>query len=76
MSALQSPETVKKGSKSGDFMKWRKPSQPTPPAGTRHSGRSNQCDVERLRVESQEADASARREGSPGYCMTFSGSTR
>lgn len=33
MSALQSPETVKKGSKSGDFMKWRKPDQSTPPAG-------------------------------------------
>src|SRR5215216_2654533 len=33
MSALQSPETVKKGSKSGDFMKWRKPSQPNPLAG-------------------------------------------
>lgn len=33
MSALQSPETVKKGSKSGDFMKWRKPDQLTPPAG-------------------------------------------
>jgi hypothetical protein len=31
--ALQSPEIEKKGSKSGDFMKWRKPSQPTPPAG-------------------------------------------
>jgi transposase, IS5 family len=32
--ALQSPEIQKKGSKSGDFMKWRKPSQPTLPSGT------------------------------------------
>jgi transposase, IS5 family len=33
MAALQSPETTKKGAKSGDFMKWKKPPQSTPPAG-------------------------------------------
>lgn len=33
MAALQSPETIKKGAKSGDFMKWRKPARSTPPAG-------------------------------------------
>jgi transposase, IS5 family len=33
IAALQSPEIIKKGSKSGDYMKWRKPSQPTPTAG-------------------------------------------
>ena len=31
--ALQSPENAKKGAKSGDFMKWRKPPHSTPPAG-------------------------------------------
>jgi transposase, IS5 family len=33
MDALQSPEIVRKGAKSGDFMKWRKPTHSTPPAG-------------------------------------------
>jgi transposase, IS5 family len=33
MAALQSPEIAKKGAKSGDFMKWRKPTHSTPPAG-------------------------------------------
>lgn len=31
--ALESPDTAKKGAKSGDFMQWRKPTQSTPPAG-------------------------------------------
>ena len=33
MAALQSPEIAKNGAQSGDFMKWRKPAQSTPPAG-------------------------------------------
>jgi transposase, IS5 family len=33
IATLQSPETIKKGSISGDFMKWRKPDQSIPPAG-------------------------------------------